>query len=62
LDNTGQLTPDSRGVFGLQGIGLAAGTVGTNPGTVITSTGKEVRLDSGTQLLLITQAPVQAAN
>jgi hypothetical protein len=60
LDNSGMLTPQSRGVFGLQGIGLAAGTLGAEPGTVITSTGKEVRLDSGTQLLLITQA-VQAA-
>lgn len=60
LDNSGMLTPQSRGVFGLQGIGLAAGTLGAEPGTVITSTGKEVRLGSGTQLLLITQA-VQAA-
>jgi hypothetical protein len=60
LDNSGMLTPQSRGVFGLQGIGLAAGTLGAEPGTVITSTGKEVRLDSGTQVLLITQA-VQAA-
>jgi hypothetical protein len=59
LDNSGMLTPQSRGVFGLQGVGLAAGTLGAEPGTVITSTGKEVRLDSGTQLLLVTQA-VQA--
>jgi hypothetical protein len=61
LDNSGQLTPESRGVFGLQGIGLAAGTVGTEPSTVITSTDKEVRLDSGTQILLVTQA-VQVSN
>jgi hypothetical protein len=64
LDNSGRLTADSRGVFGLQGIGLTAGTVGSEPGTVITSTGKEVRLDGGTQLLLVTRPaePKQAAN
>jgi hypothetical protein len=63
LDASGQLTSESRGVFGLQGIGLAAGTIGADPGTVITSTGKEVRLDSGTQLLLVTQpqSPSQAS-
>ena len=62
LDNSGWLTPQSRGVFGLPGIGLAAGTAGAEPGTVITSTGKEVRLESGTQVLLITQAPVRDSN
>jgi hypothetical protein len=56
LDSNGQLTADSHGVFGLEGIGLTAGTIGTGPGTVITSTGKEVRIDSGTQLLLVTQS------
>jgi hypothetical protein len=56
LDSNGQLTVDSRGVFGLEGIGLAAGTIGAEHSTVITSTGKEVRLDSGTQLLLVTQS------
>jgi hypothetical protein len=57
LNSAGQLNSDSRGVIDLQGIGLTAGTVGAQQTTaVITSTGKNVRLDSGTQLLLVTQA------
>jgi hypothetical protein len=62
LNAIGQLTSDSKGVFGLPGIGLSAGTAGAEPTTLITSTGKEVRLESGTQLLLVTQAanPTQA--
>jgi hypothetical protein len=55
LNDNGQLTPDSQGVFGLPGIGLALSTTGTQPAAVITSTGKEVHLSSGTQLMLVTQ-------
>jgi hypothetical protein len=59
---TGPLPPNARGVYGLEGMSLAR-----NPGsgeTVITSKGKNVRLDSGTRLLLAPQqqgsaAPVQ---
>lgn len=51
-----QLTPGSRGVFGLQGIGLTASAAHSPQAEVITSTGKNVHLDSGTQLLLVTQA------
>ena len=54
LDALGRLTSDSRGVFGLKDASLRPAT---NPaeGSVITSNGKTVRLDSDTQLLLVTQ-------
>jgi hypothetical protein len=54
LDALGRLTPDSRGVYGLRDATLRPAT---NPaeGSVITSTGKNVHLDSDTQLLLVTQ-------
>lgn len=48
---TGPLPPNARGVYGIEGLSLAR-----NPGngeTVITSKGKNVRLDSGTRLLLV---------
>ena len=56
LNAAGQLSSDSRGVFGLQGVGLTAATTGSGVATVISSTGKNVRLDSGTQLLLVAEA------
>ena len=54
LDALGRLTPDSRGVYGLKDASLRPAT---NPaaGSVITSSGKNVHLDSDTQLLLVTQ-------
>ena len=54
LDALGRLTPDSRGVYGLKDASLRPAT---NPaeGSVITSNGKSVHLDSDTQLLLVTQ-------
>jgi len=54
LDAAGQLSSNSRGVFGLQGIGLTGATEGTEQAAILTSTGKDVHLDSGTQLLLVT--------
>jgi hypothetical protein len=60
LNSNGRLTPVSRGVFGMKGIGLTQSTVGTEQAAVITSTGKDVHLDSGTQLLLVTR-PVNRA-
>lgn len=50
---TGPLPPNARGVYGIEGMSLAK-----NPSsgeTVITSKGKNVRLDSGTRLLLVPQ-------
>jgi len=52
----GDLSLNSHGVVGLSHLSLSAGG-GTNPqGSVITSTGKNVHLDTGTRLILVTQA------
>jgi hypothetical protein len=56
LNASGQLTPNSRGVFGLDGVQLAAGGSSGAQGSVITSSGKTVHLDSGTRLLLVVLA------
>jgi len=56
LNATGQLMSNSRGVFGMQGVNLNSPTVGAAEGSVITSAGKNLHLDSGTQILLVTQA------
>jgi hypothetical protein len=61
LNAAGQLTSNSRGVFGLQGVGLTSATTGTAQAAVITSGGKNVHLDSGTQMVLVTQAATTAA-
>jgi hypothetical protein len=63
LNAAGQLSPESRGVFGLQGIGLTtAPTQSQKSAAVITSSGNNVHLDSGTQLLLVTQAQAQESS
>jgi hypothetical protein len=54
LNAAGKLTPNSHGVFGVQGGALKPETT-NGAGSVVTSTGKNLRLDSGTQLLLVTQ-------
>jgi hypothetical protein len=56
LNGTGQLMSNSRGVFGMQGVNLNSATAGAAQGSVITSAGKNLHLDSGTQMLLVTQA------
>lgn len=56
LNATGQLTSNSQGVFGLNGLNLNAAASNATQGTVITSAGKNVHLDSGTRLLLVSQA------
>src|SRR5436305_15305567 len=56
LNASGQLTSNSQGVFGLNGLNLNAAVSSATQGTVITSTGKDVHLDSGTRMLLVTQA------
>jgi len=60
LNAAGQLTSNSRGVFGLQGVSLNSAAASAAQGSVITSAGKNVHLDSGTQLLLVTQAAAAA--
>jgi hypothetical protein len=59
--SSGELKPTSRGVYGLNGITLTPNTANSNGGAVIMSAGKSVHLDSGTRLLLITQATTSAA-
>lgn len=49
---TGQLTSQSQGVIGLRDLSLSSAASNSTSGSVITSTGKDVKLDSGTQMLL----------
>lgn len=56
LNAAGQLTSNSQGVFGLNGLNLNAAAANATQGTVITSAGKNVHLDGGTRMLLVTQA------
>jgi hypothetical protein len=61
LDAGGRLASDSRGVFGLKGLELASATSGAAQGSVITSTTRNVRLDRGTKMLLVTGADAGAS-
>jgi hypothetical protein len=61
LNAAGQLTSNSQGVFGLNGLNLNAAASNATQGSVITSTGKNVHLDSGTRMLLVTQAQASSA-
>jgi len=61
LNAAGQLTSNSRGVFGLHGLNLESGGSSGTEGSVITSAGKNVHLDGGTRMLLVTQAGTSAA-
>jgi len=56
LNAAGQLTSNSQGVFGLNSLNLNAAASNATQGSVITSAGKSVHLDSGTRMLLVTQA------
>src|SRR5438128_6139531 len=56
LNAAGQLTSNSQGVFGLNGLNLNAAASNSTEGSVITSAGKNVHLDGGTRMLLVTQA------
>jgi hypothetical protein len=60
LSNDGQLTPDSHGVYGMSGVRLAADVSKAKPVSIVSSTGKNLRLDSGTRLLLVSIADVPA--
>lgn len=52
LDSAGQLTSASTGVIGLQGLNLSSVAGNSTQGSLITSAERNVRLDSGTQMLL----------
>ncbi|MDP9339039.1 MAG: hypothetical protein M3P45_09240 [Acidobacteriota bacterium] len=54
-NNSTQLNANSRGVVGLNNLQLSANAGENSQGSVITSTGKNVHLDSGTRLLLVAQ-------
>jgi hypothetical protein len=56
-----QLSVKSRGVYGLSDLKLMATSSSTSPVTIITSSGKNVRLDGGTRFLLVTPEQVTAA-
>ncbi len=57
----GQLIATSRGVFGMSGLALNSNANSSVEGSVISSAGKNVHLDSGTRLLLVTQAATSAS-
>jgi hypothetical protein len=56
LNTAGQLTSNSQGVFGLNGLNLSAAGSNATEGSLITSAGKNVHLESGTRMLLVSQA------
>jgi hypothetical protein len=60
LNTAGQLTSNSQGVFGLNGLNLNSAASSATQGSVITSAGKNIHLDSGTRLLLVSQAAASA--
>lgn len=57
-DATGGLKSGSRGVFGVRDLDIAAAATGGAEGSVITSAKRNVRLESGTQVLLVSGASV----
>ena len=61
LNPAGQLSANSRGVFGLTGLHLATDASSAPQGSLITTSGKNVRLESGTRLLLVSQLEDLAA-
>ncbi len=60
LSAAGQLTSNSRGVFNINGLTLNAAAANGTQGSVITSAGKNVHLDSGTRLLMVTETTASA--
>ena len=60
LNAAGQLSSSSQGVFGLHGLNLSSAASNSTQGSLITSAGKNVHLDSGTRLLLVSQAAAGA--
>jgi len=51
------LTPNSRGVIGMRGLTLSTAPAEKVLVSTITSDGKNVHLDSGTRMLIVTQQP-----
>jgi hypothetical protein len=61
LNAAGELTSNSQGVFGLEGLNLNSATSSSTQGSLITSSSKNVHLDSGTKLLLVAQGTASVA-
>ena len=61
VNSSGRLAANSRGAFGLNGLSLSADSSNATQGSVITSGGKSVQLESGTRLLLVAQANTSAS-
>lgn len=62
VNAAGQLSSNSHGVFGLNGLTLSSAADSNTRGSVITSAGKNVHLDSGTRMLIITKASTATSN
>lgn len=62
VNAAGQLSSNSHGVFGLNGLTLSGAADNNTRGSVITSAGKNVHLDSGTRMLIITKASTATSN
>lgn len=61
LNSAGQLTSNSQGVFGLNGLNLNAAGSNSTQGSLITSADKNIHLDSGTRMLLAAQGTAGAS-
>src|SRR5580704_4857813 len=59
LTSTGRLASNSSGVFGMEGLSIDSAASSATQGSMIVSATKNVHLDSGTQLLLLTTAQAQ---
>lgn len=59
INSMGQLSSNSSGVFGMEGLSLNSAASNATQGSMIVSSTKNVHLDSGTKLLLRTNASAQ---
>ena len=57
INSDGMFTPESKGAFGRPDVKVYTPTSEGSHGTVLLSTKKNMRLDSGTRLLLVVQPP-----
>jgi hypothetical protein len=56
LNSAGQLAAGSRGAFGMKGLDVTSGAAASGQGSLVTSSTRNVRLESGTRMLLVTSA------
>jgi hypothetical protein len=56
LNAAGRLMSGSRGVFGMRGVEVVSAVAGSADVSVLTSRTRDVELERGTQLLLVTRA------